>query len=85
MDRIVGGILVLVFGLSVAVAADKGQDKPATPRAAIERSLVYLEKAGVAWKEERKCASCHHIPMTIWTLNAAKRQGFAVNERPWSI
>jgi AhpC/TSA family len=32
MDRIVGGILVLVIGISVAAADDKGQDKqPATP------------------------------------------------------
>jgi hypothetical protein len=31
MQRIVGGILVLVLGLSVAAADGKGQEKPATP------------------------------------------------------
>jgi hypothetical protein len=31
MDRVAGGILVLLLGLSVVLAADEGRDKPATP------------------------------------------------------
>src|SRR5262249_2039390 len=48
---------------------------------AVRRSLTFLEKGAVAWKEERHCASCHHVPMTIWSLNEARARGYAVNDK----
>lgn len=54
-----------------------GQDE--ATRQAIERSLPYLEKDGVAWIEERKCASCHQIPGMLWGFNAAARRGIPVD------
>lgn len=53
--------------------------EPTPARAAIERSLVFLEKEGLAWKNERKCVSCHHVPFMLWNLHEAKARGFAVN------
>jgi hypothetical protein len=50
------------------------------PRALVERSLPFLEKEATAWVEARKCATCHHVPMMIWTHHAARQRGFAVNE-----
>lgn len=31
--------------------------------------------------EGRNCASCHHAPMLIWSLNHAKQRGFEVDEK----
>lgn len=69
-------MLTLLF---VMLAADQPDVGPARP--AIDRGLAYIESAGVKWKEERGCASCHHVPMMIWTLGEAKRHGYPVNER----
>ena len=46
----------------------------------VERSIPFLEKEGVAWLETKKCATCHHVPMMIWTHHEARQRGFKVNE-----
>jgi len=59
-------------------------DKAPSPdqiRKTIESSLTFLEKSGTAWWTGNKCASCHHVPISIWSLNEAKRQGFTINEK----
>jgi acylphosphatase len=66
-------------------AADK-PDPSAAPNAAqvrqaVERSLTFLEKEGVAWLEAHQCASCHAVPMTVWSLSEARQRGFAVNQK----
>src|SRR5205809_1141177 len=40
-------------------------------RAAIERSLPYVEKLGTAWMRERKCNSCHNVTFLVWSHNEA--------------
>src|SRR5437773_900139 len=66
-------------------AADKPDPSapptPALVRQAVERSLSFLEKEGVAWLEEHKCASCHAVPMAIWSLSEARQRGLAVNQK----
>ncbi|MBY0524024.1 MAG: terpene cyclase/mutase family protein [Gemmataceae bacterium] len=59
-------------------------DAPPTPeqvRDAVKRSLVHMEKEGVAWMKNtnRQCSSCHQVPMLVWTHNAARKSGFAVD------
>jgi squalene-hopene/tetraprenyl-beta-curcumene cyclase len=46
----------------------------------IARGLDFLEKDALQWKNDKKraCATCHHGTMTVWALNEAKSQGFAV-------
>lgn len=56
------------------------EPKPAV-RTAVERGLRSLADDGLTWKENRKCASCHHTPMTLWAFHEAKRYGFAVDEK----
>src|SRR5215204_1899175 len=68
-------VLVVLFAAVGVRAADPDA------RAAANRALAFLAKDGLAWKDDRKCASCHHVPMTLWTLNEAKKAGFAVNEK----
>lgn len=72
--------------LALPVLADAKPDPKAGPtpqqvRRAVEQSLAFLEKDGVAWMESKHCASCHAVPMTIWSLHEADKAGFAVNRK----
>ncbi len=51
---------------------------PPTARKTVERGLAFLEKDAAKWRQERKCANCHHGIMTIWALSEAKSQGYGV-------
>ncbi len=53
---------------------------PEDIRPTIDRGLRFIEADAKKWKDERDCASCHHTPMMLWTLNAAKSRGYAINE-----
>src|SRR4051794_25447326 len=80
---------IVLGGVEIARAQQEG--KPATSdvraaevgaadvRAAIERSLPFLEREGVAWMNEKNCASCHHVPFLLWSHNAARAHGIAVD------
>src|SRR4030095_15797084 len=52
-----------------------------TPAEAVKRSLAVLQDKGGWWMREKKCASCHHVPMTIWSFQEAQARGYAVNEQ----
>jgi hypothetical protein len=73
-----------VLALAAASAADEpaGQpvSDPTAARGAIAKAVTFLEDEGVSWMNDRKCGSCHHAPMTIWSLNEAKNFGYAVDE-----
>src|SRR5207244_4133589 len=34
-----------------------------------------------AWLNTRKCAACHHVPMPLWALSEAGRQGYAIDKK----
>lgn len=73
-------IHLLISCLSPACALASDDPPPASDvRKAIERSLPFIEKEGVAWKEKRKCSSCHHVPFMIWSHNEARAKGIAVD------
>ena len=42
--------------------------------------MPYLEREGVAWIENHNCISCHHVPFLLWSHNAARSAGIAVDE-----
>lgn len=66
----------------VALGSIAGADEPADAiRATIDRGLAFVTKDALTWKEQRKCASCHHAPMAIWSLNEAKKRGYAIDEK----
>jgi len=44
-------------------------------RAAIQRSLPFIETEGQRWIEEKKCVTCHQVPFMVWSLNAAAERG----------
>ncbi|MBI3408921.1 MAG: terpene cyclase/mutase family protein [Planctomycetes bacterium] len=54
---------------------------PPTPeqaRKTVERALTFLDKDAVKWRQEKKCATCHHGTMTVWAMSEAKSQGYPI-------
>jgi hypothetical protein len=47
----------------------------------VERAIGYLQTESAAWLNTRKCAACHHVPMPLWALSEAERQGYAIDRK----
>jgi hypothetical protein len=45
----------------------------------IDRAVKYLQAESAAWLNTRRCAACHHVPMPLWALGEAERQGYAID------
>jgi hypothetical protein len=72
-----------VDNLSSTDAANPRDKPPATAelRKAIEQSLPYIEQYSDAWIHNRGCITCHVVSFSIWSNEAAKQKGFAVNQK----
>jgi hypothetical protein len=46
---------------------------------AVDRAVKYLQTESAAWLSTRRCAACHHVPMPLWALGEADRQGYAID------
>lgn len=76
--------VTLVFGALLVKArpvAAEDQKLPTSDnvRKTIERALVFLKNDALKWRKEHECATCHHGTLTVWALNEAQQQGFAVD------
>jgi hypothetical protein len=40
-----------------------------------------VQTESAAWLNTRKCAACHHVPLTLWALGEAERQGYAIDKK----
>ncbi|MCE9526822.1 MAG: hypothetical protein K8R36_12295 [Planctomycetales bacterium] len=76
MCRTLALLVFIGFG-GIVQAAEPAADV----RATIDKGLEFLADKGIDWKEDRKCGSCHHTPMTLWSLNEAKQAGYKVDEQ----
>src|SRR5205085_311252 len=47
----------------------------------VDRAIGYLQTESAAWLKTRKCAACHHVPMPLWALSEAERQGYAIDKK----
>ncbi|MBC7821481.1 MAG: terpene cyclase/mutase family protein [Planctomycetaceae bacterium] len=72
-------VLCLLFSLSAA-RAEEPAGQPANQDDAIRKGLGFVETKSLAWLRERKCASCHHVPLMIWVDREARQRGFKVDE-----
>ena len=77
----------LLLGLCLARPA-LADEPTSIPRATtqqvhqtVERAIGYLQTESAAWSNTRKCAACHHVPMPLWALSEAERQGYAIDEK----
>jgi len=62
-------IASLILGVGVGRA---GADTPA------QRGLAFIDKDAAKWRQEKKCATCHHGTMTVWTLSEARSLGYPI-------
>ncbi len=77
------GFLAVGGGAALAGLPDRKVAHEAGPdgqqaRTAVERGIAFLERDAAQWREEHKCATCHHGTMTVWALSEARNQGDAV-------
>jgi hypothetical protein len=77
----------VLLGLYLARPSLAG-DPASTPRAttpqvqqAVDRAIKYLQTESAAWLTTRKCAACHHVPLPLWALGEAQRQGYAIDKK----
>lgn len=77
----------LLLGLCLPRPARAGEPTllPGTTRPQIqqtvERAVTYLQTESAAWLSTRRCAACHHVPMPLWALGEAERQGYAIDKK----
>src|SRR5205823_6674006 len=74
-------LLIFIF-VALPAARAGAATAPATAadmRAAVQRSLPYIEKVGTEWMSQRKCNSCHTVTFMIWSHNEAAARGLEVD------
>ena len=47
----------------------------------VDRAIGYLQTESADWLNTRKCAACHHVPMPLWALSEAQRQGYEIDKK----
>ncbi|WP_339742113.1 prenyltransferase/squalene oxidase repeat-containing protein [uncultured Rubinisphaera sp.] len=84
--------MLLVFNLNI-LRVTQAEDRVTEDyvRITIEKSLPYLEEAGVSWIEDKKCVTCHRVSFQTWSFNKAASAGFPATAQKskewldWSI
>src|SRR5712671_3217603 len=77
----------LLLGLCLShlvLAVEPAAITPATKQQVhetLDRAIGYLQTESAAWLNTRKCAACHHVPMPLWALSEAERQGYAIDKK----
>jgi hypothetical protein len=73
------------LGLSHLAKADESASiPPATAQEVhqtVERAIGYLRTESAAWLNTRQCAACHHVPLPLWAMSEAGRQGYAIDKK----
>jgi Squalene-hopene cyclase C-terminal domain/Prenyltransferase and squalene oxidase repeat len=87
----VSSVVALSLGLCIAthacaeepVAASAPSPSATTEQIqkTIDRAIGYLQTESAAWLKTRKCAACHHVPMPLWALSEAARQGYTIDTK----
>ncbi len=78
---------LLLICLLTAVTAASADDALEMAK----KSLPFIKEKGLAWIEDRQCASCHQIPSMLWSLNSAVKAGLmmespeVVEWTPWAV
>jgi hypothetical protein len=47
----------------------------------VDRAIGYMQTESAAWLKSRGCAACHHLPIPLWALSEAERQGYAIDKK----
>src|SRR5215470_16923237 len=77
--------VVLLLGLCFPRPAVADEPVPRTTtqqiQKTVDRAIGYLQTESAAWLKTRGCAACHHVPMPLWALSEAERQGYAIDKK----
>src|SRR5438128_1187145 len=75
--RTIAALLAVAVLPVVAPAA-----APPSPgvKAAVRRALWRIEQGVINYPKHRGCFSCHHQAMAVFSLTAARKRGFTVND-----
>jgi hypothetical protein len=81
-------VLSLAGVITVAARSEAPAGTTAIPSASsaqiqqtVDRAISYVQTESADWLKTRKCAACHHAPVTLWALSEAKKHGYAINEK----
>ncbi|MBI2823481.1 MAG: hypothetical protein HYX69_02180 [Planctomycetia bacterium] len=78
-------VFAVWFCLSrLAVADEPAAIPPATTeqiQQSVERAIGYIRTESASWLSTRGCAACHHVPVVLWSLGEAERQGYAIDKK----
>ena len=82
-------VFALMFILALCIPFVAQADEPAlvpsaTPQQVhetVDRAIGYMQTECAAWLKTRGCAACHHVPMPMWALGEAERQGYAIDKK----
>ena len=67
-------VIVTLFRHSLAQAEELATVEQA--RQTISRSLPFIEREGVAWKNNRKCVTCHQVSTVVASLSPSDPREF---------
>jgi len=86
MPRTLPSLLVMLsLALSSPVAAEETSSFPRANsqqvQASVERAVGYLQAESADWLRTRRCAACHHVPLPLWALSEADKQGYAIDKK----
>src|SRR4051812_40314267 len=84
--------VALSLGLYFLAGSARAEEPAAVPAASppatteqiqlsVDRAIVYLRTESAAWLNTRQCAACHHVPLPLWALSEAERQGYAIDKK----
>jgi hypothetical protein len=70
--------------LALFIALPLSAQDAAQVRHAVDRSLPYLEKEGLAWIKNHDCLSCHQVTFMLWSHQEAQARGIALDSKKLS-
>ncbi len=72
---------ILLMATMIQPPAENRTNHEDGVRDAIQRSIPFVEKKGNWWIEEKNCVSCHRVGNMVWSLTAARKNGFFVSDQ----
>src|SRR5215831_19214985 len=81
-------VLCGLFSLATVAAAEPIAAPDPKPRTdapdgtdVVRKGIAFVEEKSLNWLHQRKCASCHHVPMMVWMQRDARQRGFKIDEK----
>lgn len=80
---LIHAVFLAFWSATLSRASDAADDSATTEQVqlAVDRAIKYLQTESAAWLKTRKCAACHHVPLPLWALAEAERQGYSIDKK----